>query len=67
MLKSNAEAPKLAYDNHNLNQDYNSNNKFDWTTSGALVNQFPTILDGDKVVLTAIPNVVVAGFGSTLP
>ena len=30
MLKFNTEAPKLAYDNHNLSQDYNSNNKFGW-------------------------------------
>ena len=67
MLKSYAEVLKLAYNIHDLNQDYNSNNKFGWRNGGTLVNQFPLIADSSKIVLTAIPNVVAAGFGTTLP
>ena len=32
MLKSNTNDLKLAYDNHDLSQDYNSKNKFSWPT-----------------------------------
>lgn len=67
MLMPNAVALKLAYNNHNLKTDYNSNNKFGWQNSGTLVNHFFSIAAGNKVVLTAITNVVAAGFGTTLP
>ena len=67
MLKSDADALKLAYDDHNLRQDYSSNNKFGWQNGGSLQTQFPTIEASDKVVLTAVPNVIAAGFGTTKP
>ena len=67
MLKSDADALKLAYDDHDLSQDYSSSNKFGWQNGDSLQNQFPTIANGDKVVLTAVPNVIAAGFGTTKP
>ena len=67
MLKSDADALQLAYDDHDLSQDYSSSNKFGWQNGGSLQNQFPNIENGDKVVLTAVPNVIAAGFGTTKP
>ena len=67
MLKSDADALKLAYDDHDLSQDYSSNHKFGWKNGGSLQNQFPNIENGDTVVLTAVPNVIAAGFGTTKP
>ena len=67
MLKSDADALKLAYNNHDLSQDYSSSNKFGWQNGGSLQNQFPNIENGDKVILMAIPNVIATGFGTTKP
>ena len=36
MLQSEADALKLAYDDHDLRQDYNSTNKFGWHNGGSL-------------------------------
>ena len=68
MLKSDAEALKLAFDDHNLSQDYSkSKTKFGWQNDGSLSAQSPTIEPDDNVVLTAIPNIIAAGFGTTKP
>ena len=67
MLKSEADALKLAYDDHDLAQDYSNNHKFGWHNGGSLQAQFPAIDASDRVVLTAVPNVIAAGFGTTKP
>lgn len=67
MLKFNIEALKLGYDNHNLNQNYTSNNKFGWSTGETHINQFSTNITDNKVVLTALSNIFATGFVSSLP
>ena len=51
----------------NYSSGRQSKTKFGWQNGGSLSAQFPTIGPDDKVVLTAIPNVIAASFGTTKP
>ena len=51
----------------NYSSSRQSKTKFGWQNGGSLSAQFPTIGPDDKVVLTAIPNVIAASFGTTKP
>ena len=51
----------------NCSSSRQSKTKFGWRNGGSLSARFPTIGPNDKVVLTAIPNVIAASFGTTKP
>ena len=51
----------------NYSSSRQSKTKFGWQNGGSLSAQFPTIGHDDKVVLTAVPNIIAASFGTTKP
>ena len=66
MFKSVATALHLASDPHPLEDDYVSNNKFTWPPRTNIGTHFTVVAD-DPVVSTALPNAIVATFGSEPP